>query len=303
MAKIIRKLSNLPAFARKRILIWAAVVLAIVTVLGLQAAMPDWHLVPSLASGLGPGLILAIFLAALVCEYVDSSLGMGYGTTLTPLLLLAAFEPLEIVPCVLLSEFATGLTAALMHQRDGNVDLLRDPKARGTAILLSVLSVVGTVAAVVFALKVSKFWLTAIIAVIILSVGVITLATIRRRFRYRRSHMIALGAVAAFNKGLSGGGYGPLVTAGQVVSGVSAKSAVAITSLAESLTCLVGLIAYVVLHGHIDWTLAGPLTVGALLSVPVATLTVRGLSENVMRASVGTVTCLLGLLTVAKLLM
>ena len=303
MTEMIRKLANLPAFARRRILVWAAAVLVIVVVLALQAAMPDWQLVPSLARGLSPGVILAVFLAALACEYVDSSLGMGYGTTLTPLLLLAGFEPLQIVPCVLLSELATGLTSTVMHHRDGNVDLLRDPKARSTAILLSVLSVVGTVAAVVFALKVSKFWLTAIIAVIILSVGVITLATVRRRVRYRRSHMIALGAVAAFNKGLSGGGYGPLVTAGQVVSGVSARSAVAITSLAEALTCLVGLIAYVTLHGHIDWTLAGPLTLGAMLSVPMATLTVRGLSEGVMRASVGTVTCLLGLLTVAKLLM
>jgi len=303
MPEMIRRLANLPAFARRRILIWAAAVLAIVVVLALQAAMPGWHLVPSLAGGLGPGVILAVFLAALVCEFVDSSLGMGYGTTLTPLLLVAGFEPLQIVPCVLLSELATGLTSTVMHHRDGNVDLLRDPKARNTAILLSVLSVVGTVAAVVFALKVSKFWLTAIIAVIILSVGVITLATLRRRLRYRRSHMIALGAVAAFNKGLSGGGYGPLVTAGQVVSGVSARSAVAITSLAEALTCLVGLIAYVALYGHVDWTLAGPLTLGAMLSVPVATLTVRGLSEGVMRASVGTVTCLLGLVTFAKLLM
>ena len=40
----------------------------------------------------------AIFLAALFCEYIDSALGMGYGTTLTPLLLLAGFDPLEIVP-------------------------------------------------------------------------------------------------------------------------------------------------------------------------------------------------------------
>ena len=114
MTEMIQKLANLPAFARRRIRIWAAVVLAIVVLLGLQAAMPDWHLVPSLAHGLSAGAILAVFLAALVCEYVDSSLGMGYGTTLTPLLLLAGFEPLQIVPCVLLSEFATGLTSTLM---------------------------------------------------------------------------------------------------------------------------------------------------------------------------------------------
>jgi uncharacterized membrane protein YfcA len=290
-------LGRVPGLRRRRIRIWAAVVLAIVVMLGLQECLG----ISFVGDSYSPGVILLIFLAALGCEFVDSSLGMGYGTTLTPLLLLAGFEPLAVVPCVLCSELVTGLLAAFMHQCDGNVDFLRDRKARGTAILLSVLSVVGAVAAVTIALKVPKVWLSSIIAIIILSVGVATLATLRRQIRYSRGQMVALGAVAAFNKGLSGGGYGPLVTAGQVVSGMSPKHAVAITSLAEAWTCLVGLVAYVALVGQVNWTLAVPLTVGAVLSVPVATLTVRRLPEVAMRASVGGVTCLLGVLTLAKL--
>lgn len=298
---VMNRLARLPGLRRRRIRIWAALVLGIVLLLGIQAAAPDWQVLPDLAGHLGPGAVLAIFLTALFCEYIDSSLGMGYGTTLTPLLLLAGFEPLQIVPCVLLSELVTGLSAGLMHHRDGNVDFLRDRRARGTAILLSVLSAVGAVTAVTLALHVPKFWLKAIIAIIILSVGVTVLATVRRRLRYRRGHIIAVGAIAAFNKGLSGGGYGPLVTSGQVVSGVPPKHAVAITSLAESFTCLVGLAAYIVIHGRIDLMLAAPLTLGAMLSVPVATLTVRKLPEPIMRASVGVVTCLLGVLTLVKL--
>ena len=299
---IIGKLAQLPGRHATRIRIWAAVVLTIVVLLGIQAAVPQWQVLPNLADRLGPGAILMIFLAALSCEYIDSSLGMGYGTTLTPLLLLAGFEPLQIVPCVLLSEFATGIIAGLMHHRDGNVDLLRDRQARGAATLLSLLSVVGAVAAVTLAIHVPKSWLKGIIAVIILSVGVVTLATIRRRLQYRRGHMIALGAVAAFNKGLSGGGYGPLVTGGQVVSGMSPKHAVAITSLSEALTCFVGLTAYMLMYRGIDWTLAAPLTMGAMLSVPIATLTVRRLPETVMRGSIGITTCLLGIFTFVKIL-
>ena len=77
----------------------------------------------------------------------------------------------------------------------------------------------------------------------------------------------------------------------------------AITSLAESLTCRVGLTAYVLLQGHIEWMLAVPLTCGAMLSVPIATLTVRRLPEGIMRAGVGVTTCLLGVYTFAKLVM
>jgi uncharacterized membrane protein YfcA len=287
---------------RRRVHVWAVIVLLIVAGLGLQAIHPGWSWLHEFGIPLGPGITLAIFLAALCCEYVDSTLGMGYGTTLTPVLLLVGFEPLQVVPAVLLSEFVTGLSAGLLHHRDGNIDLLHDRKAQGVALSLGALSVCGAVAAVTLALRVPTFWLTAIIAVIIISVGVVILATIRQQLKYRRSHMLVLGAVAAFNKGLSGGGYGPLVTGGQVVSGISAKQAVAITSLAEALTCLVGLTTYVLMHGIIEWSLAIPLTVGAVLSVPMATLTVRRLPESAMRASVGALTCLLGLLALAKLI-
>ena len=286
----------------RRIRLWGALVLLIVLALGVQAVWPEWNLLPKIGTPLGAGTVLLIFWAALFCEYIDSSLGMGYGTTLTPVLLLAGFEPLQVVPAVLLSELCTGLCAGLLHHRDGNIDLLRDRKARGVAISLGALSVVGAVAAVTLALHIPKFWLTAIIATIILSVGVVILATIRRQLAYRRGHMLVLGAVAAFNKGLSGGGYGPLVTGGQVVSGVGPKQAVAITSLAEALTCFVGLTAYILMRGGLDWALALPLTVGAMLSVPIATLTVRKLPEGFMRASVGAVTCVLGLLAFVKLL-
>ncbi len=246
----------------RRIRLWGVAVLLIVLAFSVQMIWPELQFLPEHEDALGAGTLLTIFLAALFCEYIDSSLGMGYGTTLTPLLLLAGFAPLQIVPAVLLSEFVTGISAGLLHQRDGNVDFLRDHKARGTTILLSVFSVCGTIAAVTLALRIPKFWLSAIIAAIVLSVGIVILATIRRQLQYRRGHIIVLGAVASFNKGLSGGGYGPLVTGGQVVSGMSPKQAVAITSLAEGLTCFVGLAAYLLMGGGLYWWLAIPLTLG-----------------------------------------
>lgn len=286
----------------RRIRWWILFVLMIALALFVQAAWPGLSLIPGLGTSMGIGMVLAIFFAALSCEYIDSSLGMGYGTTLMPLLLLIGFQPLQIVPAILLSEFITGIGAGLLHHRDGNIDLLRDKKAQGTAILLSMLSIVGVLMAVTLALHITTFWLTLIIGTIILSVGIVILATIRRQLKYRRSHIIALGTIAAFNKGLSGGGYGPLVTGGQMVSGISPKHAIAITSLAEGLTCFVGLIAYLVMGGTLCWMLAIPLILGAVLSVPIATLTVRKIPETFIRGSVGIVTCLLGLLIFVKLL-
>jgi hypothetical protein len=236
---------------------------------------------------------------ALACEYIDSSLGMGYGTTLTPLLLLAGFAPLDIVPAILLSEALTGAAAGLFHQRDGNVNFLRDARARRTALLLIALSTLGAIAAATLAVKVSKELLTLFIAGIVIAMGVVILVTIHRPFRYRPGGIVAIGAVAAFNKSLSGGGYGPLVTAGQMVSGLPPKHAVAITSVTESFTCVVGLAAYLALGRHINWGLTAPLVAGALMSVPIATLTVRRLPEKGLRLTVGVVTLALGALALS----
>ena len=41
---------------------------------------------------------IAIAAVSFAAEYVDSSLGMGYGTTLTPVLLLIGFAPLRWCP-------------------------------------------------------------------------------------------------------------------------------------------------------------------------------------------------------------
>ncbi|GAB0149625.1 hypothetical protein McPS_23650 [Marichromatium sp. PS1] len=288
---------------RRRLLLWAVLVSSVVLALLARDPLVEQGLFNPEWISLGSAALLAVFAAALLCEYLDSSLGMGYGTTLTPLLLLAGFAPLQIVPAVLLSELFTGLAAGLLHHRDGNIDLRRDHQARRTFWLLATLSAVGAISAVLLAVRLSTQWFSVAIAVIVLGMGLVTLITARRRLRYRPAGILAIGSIAAFNKGLSGGGYGPLVTSGQVVSGVAPRQAVAITSMAEALTCLIGLTAYLLLGGAIDWSLALPLSAGALLSVPLATVTVRRLPEALIRGAVGVLTLTLGALLAFKLLL
>ena len=300
-AQVLSFVARLPRMHGRRMRLWLFLMAGSIAILTTQVAMPQWHILPGSANLGYDSAVFAIFLAALLCEYMDSSLGMGYGTTLTPLLILFGYEPLQIVPAVLLSELLTGLAAGVMHQHDGNVDFLRDAAARRTTLLLTSLSAAGALAAVALAVQISKFWLGLIITGIVMSMGVVILATRHRQLHYRAGGIVAVGAVAAFNKGLSGGGYGPLVTAGQVVSGLPAKRAVAVTSVAESVTCLVGVLAYLAVGKTLAWNLAVPLTMGALLSVPMATVTVRHLPERAVRGVVGTFTLILGAVALLRL--
>jgi len=257
-----------------------------------------------------------IVVVAFAAEYVDSTLGMGYGTILTPALLLAGFAPLQVVPVVLLSELITGLLAGAAHHAVGNVDLMpktqrrrkemdqdggRIPRDLKVAALLASFSIVGTVAAVLVAIRLSQFWLKLYIGALVLVVGVAVLATRNKVYTFSWSRIGLLGLVASFNKGMSGGGYGPLVTSGQLLVGVNDKSAIGITSLAEGLTCAVGLSAYLLAREAIDWQLAPWLIVGAVLSVPVSAYTVKRVRTGPLRVVVGGTTVLLGAMMLLKL--
>ena len=262
---------------------------------------------------------LALVVLAFVCEYVDSTLGMGYGTILTPLLLIMGFQPLAIVPTILLSELLTGGFAAFAHHKAGNVnfDFKKDhasrvvkkvgrfgymPKSRDAkiAFVLSACGLIGVIVAVFLALSIPKFFLNLFIGLIVLAMGIIILIRHKVKARFSWKKIVGLGAIAAFNKGLSGGGYGPLVTSGQILSGVKSKSSIAITSFSETFVSIAGVAIYFALGATIDWSLAPALCLGATLSVPFSVYTVKKAGMHKFTAIIGIATLLLGAFTLWK---
>jgi uncharacterized membrane protein YfcA len=249
----------------------------------------------------GVEIFLVIILLAFLCEFVDSTLGMGYGTALTPVLLLVGFEPLTIVPCVLLSELITGISAGLVHHKVGNVSFKRGSIHLKIALVLAVCSIIGATLAVFIAINIPKLWLNTYIGLMVLGMGILILLTFNKDFRFSWNKIIGLGSIAAFNKGMSGGGYGPVVTGGQILSGIKGNNAVGITSLAEGLTCVVGVIIFIASPETISWGLAPSLIIGALLSVPFSALVVKKMPTKTLKITIGLVTLVLGLITIIKL--
>jgi len=247
--------------------------------------------------------VFALAAMAFACEFVDSSLGMGYGTTLTPILLLMGYELKLIVPVVLLSEFATGLTAGGFHHALGNVNFRLRSRDSKVTLALAGCGVIGATAAVQFLTRVPPFWAKLYFALMITSMGIIILIRRNSSYRFSWGKVGALGVISSFNKGMSGGGYGPLVVGGQVLSGCDAKNAVGCTSLAESLVCLVALIGFAMIGVFPSFGLAVPIVLGALLSAPCAAAMTRFLDSKLdLKRLVGSVVLILGLLCVYKVL-
>jgi uncharacterized membrane protein YfcA len=267
----------------------AALTAAIVLVVfARREALPMWQ-----------PLVLAMI--AFCCEFVDSSLGMGYGTTFTPLLLLMGFELTTVVPVILLSEFLTGMTAGGFHHALGNASFKARSRDSRVVMVLGGAGVLGAVSAVLFLTQVPRFWPRLYFALMITAMGLVILARRNRTYRFSWSKLVGLGLVSSFNKGMSGGGYGPLVVGGQLLSGCNAKNAVACTSIAESMVCLVGLIVFAISGVFPTPALAIPIVAGAVLSAPCASAMTRYLNNRLdLTKLVGVIVLILGIVCLVK---
>lgn len=241
---------------------------------------------------------LPIVVLAFLLEVVDSSVGMGYGTILTPVLLMIGFDPLQVVPGVLVSQLAGDFLATFFHHKFKNVNLSIRGKHFKVAVTLSLLGLIGSIIAVVIAVNLSKLLINLYIGISFVVTGLIVLAAKNKNFGFSWTRLLCLGSVAAFNKGISGGGYGPIVASGQILAGVKARSAIGIISFAEGITCVVALLMYILMGRNIDWLLSILLSIGVVLSAPLAAFIVRKIESRKLKVVIGISTLALGLLTI-----
>ena len=251
-----------------------------------------------------PWLFLLVAFLSLVCEYVNATLGGGYGTLLVPALFLLGFRLLEVVPAILLSQVLTGLIAALAHHRLGNVDFRPSSRDLRLALVLGVSGSLGVLAAVLGQLRLPRPVVEAYVALMVLAIGLSLLAGLRIKafnssFSWKK--VIGLGLVASFNKGISGGGYGPLLAGGQVLSGVGERKAISITALSETITCLVGLAGYALVLKAFSWSLTAAMALGAMVSAPLSAYSVRKADPRFLRLGMGLLITALGLAMLLKL--
>jgi hypothetical protein len=98
---------------------------------------------------------------------------------------------------------------------------------------LTGLSLVGILLGVAIAVNIPSWALKAYVGLLVLAIGLTTLKNHRREIPFLWKRIGSLGLLAAFNKGMSSGGYGPVVTGGQVLSGIRGRTAVGIASFAQ----------------------------------------------------------------------
>ena len=253
--------------------------------------------------------LLRLFLVALIAfvsELVSSVFGGGYGTILTPALVIMGYELEEAVPCTLVSQLVSGLFLVVMHHKLGTIRISPGSEDVRVASILAACGLVGLAIAVLALVSFPEEAVDTYVGVVVLAIGLVVL--LRRNSEPKPGgppslrRLVVIGILSAFNKGLSGGGYGPLLSGGQVAAGTGARSAIGRMLLAEVVVCLGGAVAYAILGFDLDLGLVLAATLGSTLMTPLSAYAVRRTGEKKLRTGMGLIITALGLAMLIKLL-
>ena len=256
-------------------------------------------------------LILYVVLFAFIFEMMDSSAGMGFGTGLTPLLFLIGYDPLQVVPILLISEAVTGVTSGIFHNEFQNVKFsIKRPVNKETMIMLLIagigcLAIFFSVILAYYSLKFPDDLIKAYVGILVLFMGIVGVIRLKRKVRdtYKPKLLTGFAALAGFNKGIGAGGYGPVVMMGQLFSGIYEKTAAAIVSLAEGLVCIVGVASFLLISSYgvtIDFVILPSIFTGGFLAAIISPYIVRVLPNNIWKLVIPIYAISMGILTLSK---
>ena len=237
---------------------------------------------------------------ALVMEFIDSALGMMYGTVLSPLLILMGYDVKTVVPSILISQSIGGFIASWRHQRLGNANFQTGTTDYRVSTTIIWFGVFACLIGVFISVSISPKILNTYIAVLVIVIGIMIL--LNKSLIMTAKKIYFLGFLSAFNKALSGGGFGPLVAGGQLVfKDRNEKGAIGSTDFAEAPICLFSFFIWVLLKGLPPLTLMMPLCAGAVVGGffgPMALSKIK--SKKVLKMSLGVLVLVEGLWVIYK---
>lgn len=246
-------------------------------------------------------LMILLILKSLFMAIIDSSMGAMYGTLISPILIFIGYSPRVVIPGVLLSQACSGLSASIFHHKNGNVSFNKDSDDLKMAILISIVGVVAVSIAAIIATSIPVSLLSICIGIIITIIGIIILSGIEFKFSWKA--VLTLATLSAFIKGLTGGGYGPLITSGQIVLGKNSKNSVGVKSFSSIFVCLAGFLTFLIAHGIEDWFFILYLCLGASIGGMIGPFLTTKIFKNDrdLRLVMGVLVLILGTLLLLKL--
>jgi hypothetical protein len=244
-----------------------------------------------------PFLIIIAFLTAVI----DIIFGMGFGLTLTPILLFLNYTPKDIVPALLLSSLGGNLLSSLFNHRLKNADFTPGSRHFNIVMVIGGVGIVGSIFGAMVNTGISNFILGLYIGTLITGTGLFLLLNKNLSIEFSWIKLGLISLFGSFNKGISGSGFGPIVTTGLLYMNTNEKESVSIQSFSELFVSLVGFATFLVSGITLNWDLTWSLSIGVVASAPLAAFIVKKVKGGTLRTAIAIVTIILGAATLLQI--
>lgn len=235
-------------------------------------------------------------LVGFLAQLVDGALGMAFGLTATTVLLSLGTAPAAASASVHAAEVFTTAASGAAHWRLGNVD-------RRLLLPLALPGMIGAGAGATVLSHVPGDRIRPFVAAYLLAAGLVIVVRAVSRATETSDHrppvpiwqLGVMGLSGGFLDAVGGGGWGALVTASLLWTGLVPRTAIGTVNLVEFFVTLVATGTFVLNVGLVLWPVIAGLIGGGILAAPLAALVTRHLPERPLMFVVGTVIVLLSL--------
>jgi hypothetical protein len=235
------------------------------------------------------GLFILIAIIGFAGQYIDGSLGMGYGTFLASSMLAIGLMPAMVSASVHIAEIFTSCVSGISHIRLRNV-------RKDLVIMLIIPGSVGGFFGTYLLCMLPGRFATPWIALVLLILGVwifikfLRIKILPREEKLPRKFVVPLGFIAAFCDACAGGGWGPIATPALLLTNKSTpQKIIGSVDTAESIITFVIAVSFFFFLGvkNLNWDLIICLLVGGIAAAPLAALTVKKIPGKLLGIMVG----------------
>lgn len=259
-------------------------------------------------------IIFSIVVLVFAFDLLDSSAGMGLGTLSAPVLLLMGYGVHQVIPVLVIDAAISGWLSGWFHHEFENVNFsFERPLSRATRTLLIIAGMgcftifLGVLLAY-FLLKFPPIVIKTYVGILVIMMAAFGLTGFKRGSgrEYSPKLLAFFAGVAGLNKGVGGGGYGPVMVLGEIFSGVYEKTAAAISQTSEGIVSTAGAVAFFTVltaGGKVDLVLLPSVFTGTFFASIIAPYLVRVLPNKLWRVLIPGYALTVGAILLIKVLL
>ena len=236
--------------------------------------------------------LVPFILIGFIAQFVDSAIGMAFGTLTSTLLLLAGIPPQTLSATVHTAEIFGGSASSFAHWRMGNIDRELLKKLAIPALIGAAL---GTLLLTLFDNESLKPWLGLYFTVI--GTVIVTKAVRPDWIAPVHIHRRILGFFGGFFDAFGGAGWGEFVSSGLILRGFEIRKAVGSMVTVEFMVSVMVAVVFAGTVGITNWPVIFAVAAGAIAAAPLGAWACKVAPAKPLKIAVGTTITLIGLKT------